>query len=140
MKRGHLIGRLCSTYLLANRKQASEGNSIIVDSLKLTHSVDSVLENKGLALDRNGNLLAEITVCDSRADRGNVTHLLRVSDSHGVEMADEFLPDTVFVHHFGLDTELALDTLGSDLDDFLCKVGKLSDHFVDGGDECGFVA
>lgn len=77
---------------------------------------------------------------NGRADRGNVTHLLRVADSHGVEMADKLFPDTVFILHVGLDTEFALDSLGCDTNDFLCKVGQLSHHRVDGGGEEGLVA
>lgn len=91
----------------------------------LTHGVDCVLENKCLSLDRDGNLLAEISVRDCSADGRNVAHLFRVPDCHGVEMADKLFPDTALILHLCFHAQLALDSLSSDLDDLFREVGQL---------------
>lgn len=77
---------------------------------------------------------------NGRADRGNVTHLLRVADGHSVKMADKLFPNPAFILHVGLDTELSLNSLGRNADNLLCKGGQLGDHCINRHCKEGLVA
>src|SRR6185312_6935818 len=98
----------------------------------IDHRVDRVLELEDLALDVDGDFLAEVAVGDRRGHLGDVAHLPGQVRRHEVDVVGQVLPHARHAAHIGLPAELTFRAdLARDAGDLGGERVELIDHDVD---------
>ena len=97
------------------------------------HGVDGVLELENLAFNVDGDFSRQVSAGHGRGHLGDIAHLRRQVDGHGVDRIGKVFPCACDVGHFGASAQLAF---GADFtghaEDFGSECVKLVDHRIDG--------
>src|SRR5205085_8053692 len=101
---------LCLAYLLAfGAYLAGHAGDLVGERVQLVdHHVDGLFQLQDLAPDVDGDLLAEVAVCYSCRDLGDVADLGRQVARHQVHVIGEVFPDATDAFDLGLAAELAV--------------------------------
>jgi len=131
-----------ATKLAVGSDFASDARHLARENAELfDHCVDGVLQLEDLTPGIDGDLLRQIAGGDRRRHRGDITDLVCEVAGEEVDVVREVLPRPRHSRHFGLASELALDTdLARHGGDLLRERPKGVGHRVDGVGEGGDLA